>query len=190
MVQFLRPYAIDLGGVRCVGAYGGEFADVVAAEVGELFGPLDGLLRERGSALTGRDVLRQLLCGEAQQVDLGACYGYALHLLCEYGGCALSGWAVRAGWSDAVRDGLAAVGVDFDPMLLVGSGAPVELPPYDGPPRIGSLTRGEISALSNEFAGLRSARLRDRQIAEAVDELLDWLQICLDRDLDLMCFLL
>lgn len=189
MSYIVSPYAVDLEGIRLVGSYSQEFSDHVVRSSPRHV--LDRLDEAEELGLTPRDIMRQLLLGEAMHEDFGPTYGHALEVLCHHAGTLLDNahWAgMRFRYFSMVEEALAELGVDFDPAGLVLGGAPIELPPIDDFPSIGFVESHRIGAMADTLAEVELARLTDDAIRGSVAELRDWARTCQAEGLGLVCF--
>lgn len=205
MSYCVTAIAVDLDEVRAVL---GSKDEVLAARLREaLAGGLDQIDRmlahhleddedEDGNPpepLTTADVLRHLVMGEPYRDDFGFAYGYCFEALCLHFGDFLDNrhWsAMRGEWFDTVQKALARAGVaerQFSVNGLFFRGPPIDLPEIDDFPGIGYLTKAEIPTARAALAAADLSAATDPAAAEAIEQILSWLDACARSNRDLVC---
>lgn len=138
-----------------------------------------------------RTALRELFFAQEPTGSEGWAYGYALKVLCErFGGWLPNGhwYPIRTSGFDAVGAALRSIDVAFDPTDLIYSGSPVDLPPIDDFPCIGHLTLAELKPLAESLNAADLSAIEESSLVDSITELRGWVNTCVERDSDLVCF--
>jgi hypothetical protein len=200
MSYILTPIAVDLKQVAAI--IGSRNKKLVGTLIDEFRGgyeEIDEMAAEFAEdedvqAATVRDALTQMVMGEEYNEEVGFVYGYALEFVCLHFGDSLPNdhWsAMRSEWADRADKALESAGVPEEALrltLLMHGGSPVRLPLIEDFPFIGHMKLGEIEAALQAFGQDQLAKVRDKELREALSEVRGWLLTCAESKRDLICF--
>nr|BFE63956.1 hypothetical protein GCM10020063_084820 [Dactylosporangium thailandense] len=138
-----------------------------------------------------REFLADLVLGRFPVERSVHLYGYCVKALCELWGAHLANegwWGMRYGWFGTVSEAVARAGVKYDFTDLIIGGPGVDCPAPDDFPLMGHITRDRLQSHLDRLGGIDLAKLDDRQVVEAVEQVKSWLLECRRDDMDLVCF--
>jgi DNA integrity scanning protein DisA with diadenylate cyclase activity len=202
MSYTLSPIAVKLDEVNAVfGSKNKKLLAQLVKEFADDFEQIDSMATdyvdedEGEAAFTCEQALTHMIMGEEYvEEEFGFVYGYSFEFLCRHFGDSLSNdnWsAMRYAWAERVDQELKALKIGEKTLRIVRlmeRGAPVTLPDIDDFPGIGYMTLKEIESALNVLTPEKLATIKDKEVQDALTEVRGWLETCVNKKCDLICF--